>query len=173
VNIDEETRAKIIDLRSQHKKKIHEIVKIVEIVGKSSRDVTAVLKKHEIQQAQTSKNEKKYEIDKGAQNSHGDLLPNVKAYKLLHEGKSPLEVIAELSIPGPQVQRFYVEYLNLRKMHKVVTIYQENKSSIGYFLKLFRLGKKKGVTPEQIIKLIQWLIAFTSFKKSFSIYKAK
>jgi seryl-tRNA synthetase len=45
--------------------------------------------------------------------------------------------------------------MDLRKMHKVVTIYQENKNSIGYFLKLFRLGKEKGVTPEQIMKLIQ------------------
>ena len=54
----------------------------MEIVSKSSRDVTATLKEHEIQQAQTTKDETEYEIYKGAQNSHGDLLPNVKAYKL-------------------------------------------------------------------------------------------
>jgi len=40
-------------------------------------------------------------------------------------------------------------------MHKLVIIYQEIQDSIGYFLKLFRLGKEKGVTPEQIIKLVQ------------------
>jgi hypothetical protein len=40
-------------------------------------------------------------------------------------------------------------------MHKLVSIYHENQDSIGYFLKLFRLGKEKGVTPEQIIKLVQ------------------
>ena len=38
MNIDEETKRKIIVLRKQHKKKIREIV---EVVGKSSRDVTA------------------------------------------------------------------------------------------------------------------------------------
>jgi hypothetical protein len=69
------------------------------------------------------------------------VIPNVKAYKLFDEGKNPLEVAAELNLPGPQVQQFYVEYLDLRKMHKVVTIYQENKGSLEYFLKLFRLGK--------------------------------
>ena len=79
VNIDEETKRKIIDLCNQHKKKIREIV---EVVGKSSRDVTATLKEHKIQQAQTTKDETEYEVYKGAQNSHGDLLPNVKAYKL-------------------------------------------------------------------------------------------
>jgi flagellar capping protein FliD len=40
-------------------------------------------------------------------------------------------------------------------MHKLVSIYHENQDSIGYFLKLFRLGKEKGVTPEQIITLVQ------------------
>jgi hypothetical protein len=40
-------------------------------------------------------------------------------------------------------------------MHKLVSMYHENQDSIGYFLKLFRLGKEKGVTPEQIIKLVQ------------------
>jgi len=40
VNIDEETRRKIIDLHNQHKKKIREIVSEV---GKSSRDVTTIL----------------------------------------------------------------------------------------------------------------------------------
>jgi hypothetical protein len=41
------------------------------------------------------------------------------------------------------------------RMHKLVSIYQETQDSMGYFLKLFRLGKEKGVTPEQIINLIQ------------------
>jgi hypothetical protein len=45
MNIDEETRRKIIDLRNQHKKKIREIVSEV---GKSSRDVITILKEHEI-----------------------------------------------------------------------------------------------------------------------------
>jgi hypothetical protein len=43
----------------------------------------------------------------------------------------------------------------MRRMHKIVIIYQEIQDRIGYFLKLFRLGKEKSVTPEQIMKLIQ------------------
>jgi hypothetical protein len=66
-----------------------------------------------------------------------------------------LEVAAELNLPGPQVQQFYVEYWNLRRMYKLLNVYQEIQDSIGYFLKLFRLGKQEGVTPEQIMKLIQ------------------
>jgi len=40
-------------------------------------------------------------------------------------------------------------------MYKLVTIYQELQDSIEYFLKLLRLGKKEGLTPEQIMKLVQ------------------
>jgi hypothetical protein len=65
-----------------------------------------VLKKNEIKQAQITKDKKEYELYKGTQNRHDDPLPNVKAYKLFDEGKSPLEVTAELNIPGPQAQRF-------------------------------------------------------------------
>jgi hypothetical protein len=114
-----------------------------------------VLKKNEMKQAQTTKDKKEYEVDKGVQNSHDDPLPNVKAYMLFDEGKSPLEVTAELNLPGPQAQQYYVEYWNLRRMYKLVTIYQELQGGIGYFLRLVRLGKKEGLTPEQIINLVQ------------------
>src|SRR5215207_445850 len=149
--VNEEEKRRIIDLHFDQGKTIREVSKIM---GKSSHDITPVTKEHRIQLAQN------YVTDNGEQNDdahsvHDRVIPNVKAYKLFSEGKSPLEVAAELNLPGPQVQQYYVEYLNLRKMHKVVTIYQENKNSIGYFLELFRLGKKKGVTPEQIMKLIQ------------------
>ena len=77
-----------------------------------------------------------------------------KHTSLFDEGKSPLEVTAELNLPGPQVQQFYSEYWNMRRMHKLVTIYLETQDSMGYFLKLFRLGREKGVTSEQIMKLV-------------------
>jgi phenylalanyl-tRNA synthetase alpha subunit len=53
------------------------------------------------------------------------------------------------------VQQYYVEYWNLRRMHGLVAIYPEIQDSMGYYLKLFRLGKEKGVTPKQIMNLVQ------------------
>jgi hypothetical protein len=58
-----------------------------------------------------------------------------------------------LNLPGPQVQQFYVEYWKLKQMHQLFNVYQEIQNSVGYFLELYRLGKKRGVTPEQIMKL--------------------
>ena len=60
-----------------------------------------------------------------------------------------------MNLPGTQVQQYYGEYWNLRRMHSLVAIYPEIRDSMGYYLKLFRLGKEKGVTPEQLMNLIQ------------------
>jgi hypothetical protein len=149
--VSEEEKRRIIDLYLNQGKTIREVSRIM---GKSSHDITPVTKEHRIRLAQTyaSANGEKSDVIPREQDR---VIPNVKAYKLLDEGKNPLEVASELNLPGPQVQQFYVEYLSMRRMHKLVTIYQETQDSMGYFLKLVRLGKQEGLTPEQIMKLVQ------------------
>jgi hypothetical protein len=149
--VSEEEKRRIIDLHFNQGKTIREVCRIM---GKSSHDVTPVTKEHRIRLAQNYAlaNGKQSDI---VQHEQDRVIPNVKAYKLFDEGKNPLEVTAELNLPGPQVQQFYVEYLNMKRMYKLVTIYHENQDSMGYFLKLARLGKERGVTPEQIMNLIQ------------------
>jgi hypothetical protein len=149
--VSEEEKRRIIDLHFNQGKTIREVCRIM---GKSSHDITPVTKEHRIQLARN------YALANGEQSNlvqieQDKVIPNVKAYKLFDEGKSPLEVTAELNLHGPQVQQYYVEYWNLRKMHRLVDIYPEIQDSMGYFLKLTRLGKEQGVTPEQIIKLVQ------------------
>lgn len=149
--VAEDEKRRIIDLHFNQGKTIREVCRIM---GKSSHDITPVTKKHKMQLAQN------YALVNGAQSNvvqdeQNRVIPNVKAYKLFDEGKNPLEVSVELNLPGTQVQQFYVEYLSMRRMHKIVIMYQEIHDSIGYFLKLFRLGKQEGLTPEQIMKLVQ------------------
>src|SRR5919112_4041213 len=149
--LSEEEKRRIKDLHFNQGKTIREVSRIM---GKSSHDVTPITKVHRTQLAQN------YAVANGEQSEviqreQDRAIPNVKAYKLFDEGKSPLEVAAELNLPGPQVQQFYVEYLSIRRMNKLVTIYQEIQDNMGYYLKLFRLGSEKGVTPEQIMKLVQ------------------
>jgi hypothetical protein len=149
--VNEEEKRRIIDLHFNQGKTIREVCKIM---GKSSHDITPVTKEHRMRLAQN------YALVNGEQNDgahsvHDRVIPNIKAYKLFNEGKNPLEVAAELNLPGPQVQEYYVEYWNLRRMYNLVTVYHEIQNSIGYSLKLFRLGKQEGLTPEQIMKLIQ------------------
>ena len=149
--VSEEQKRRIIDLHFDQGKTIREVCRIM---GKSSHDITPVTKEHRIRLEHNCAvaNGKRSDV---VQREQDIVILNVRAYKLFDEGKNPLEVAAELNLPGPHVHQFYVEYLNLRRMHKLVTIYQEIQNSMGYFLKLFRLGKEKEVTPEQIMKFIQ------------------
>src|SRR5919106_6671412 len=149
--VNEEEKRRIIDLYFNRQKTIREVCRIM---GKSSHDITPVTKEHRIRLAQNYVPADVEQNDE-AHSVHDRVIPNVKAYKLFDEGKSPLEVTAELNLPGPQVQQFYVEYWKLKHMHQLFNVYQEIQDSIRYFLKLFRLGKEKGATPEQIMKLIQ------------------
>ena len=149
--VNEEDKRRIIDLHFNQGKTIREVSRIM---GKSSHDITSVTKEHSLQLAQS------YALVNGEQNDDAHsaqdrVILNVKAYNLFLEGKSPLVVATELNLPGPQVQQFYVEYWKLKKMHQLVNVYQEIQGSIGYFLKLVRLGKKEGLTPEQVMGLIQ------------------
>ena len=148
MTVNEEEKRRIIDLHFNQGKTIREVSRIM---GKSSHDITPVTKEHRIQLAQN------YALANGdvVEHEQDRAIPNVKAYKLFDEGKNPLEVTSELNLPGPQVQQFYVEYLNMMRMHKLVSIYQETQDSMGYFLKLFRLVKENGVSPDKIMNLVQ------------------
>jgi hypothetical protein len=52
-------------------------------------------------------------------------------------------------------------------MHWLFNVYQEIQNSIGYFLKLVRLGKKEDLTLEQIINLIQMANNILELKEKF------
>jgi transposase-like protein len=88
-----EEKRRIIDLHFNQGKTIREVSRIM---GKSSHDITPVTKMHRIRLLQ------EYDLANGEQSDviHHEqeiVIPNVKAYKLFDEGKSPLEVTAELN----------------------------------------------------------------------------
>jgi hypothetical protein len=98
----EEDKRRIIDLHFNQGKTIREVSRIM---GKSSHDITPVTKEHRIRLAQN------YALVNGEQNDgahivYDRVIPNVKAYKLFDEGKSPLEVADQLNLPGPQVHQY-------------------------------------------------------------------
>src|SRR5918999_4078745 len=125
--VNEEEKRRIINLHFNQGKTIREVSRIM---GKSSHDIAPVTKEHRIRLAQN------YALANGEQSEviqyeQDRVIPNVKEYALFDEGKNPLEVAGELNLPSPQVQQFYLEYWHLRRMHKLVTIYQEIQNSMG------------------------------------------
>jgi hypothetical protein len=167
--LTEEEKRRIVDLHFHQHKTIREVSRIM---GKSSHDITPVTKEHRIRLSQNDTPIDK-EQNNDVQGLHEWVIPNVQAYKLFYEGKTSLDVTAELNLPGPQVQQFYVEYLNLMRMDKLVKVYQEIKGGIGYFLKLFRLGKEERLTAEQIIHLTNVADSIHNLEQKFRQLQAR
>ena len=108
----------------------------------SFRDIGAFLDK-----AEEEKKTNKEQAEKVSHSTH--------AYKLLSEGKSPVQVAIALNIREPEVVKFYVEYWNLVQHHSLSRIYQEIKDDIGYFVRLYRLAKVARMDVEQVVNLLK------------------
>jgi hypothetical protein len=56
------------------------------------------------------------------------------------------------------------------QMDHLFMIYQEAKNNLGYFLKLFRLGKKERLTPENIISLLNMANNLQDLNQQFQFH---
>jgi hypothetical protein len=75
-----------------------------------------------------------------------------------------------LKLTAQQAQQFNTEYWKLKQMDHLFMIYQEVKNNLGYFLKLFRLGKKEGLTPENIINLLNMADNIQDLNEQFQFH---
>jgi transposase len=74
-----------------------------------------------------------------------------QAYKLFSEGKTPLEVSIALILRESEATKFCREYWKLKQLHNLSMVYEEIKDDIASFLKLYKLGKAKGMGVQQIV----------------------
>jgi hypothetical protein len=172
--IDENIKRNLRDLHFSQHKTIREFAKITR---KSSRDIIAVLKMSgDKEKAEENKNINGINIPapkKETRDREFDLPPQITAYRLLSEGKSLVNVTIELKLTAQQAQQFNTEYWKLIQMDHLFMIYQEIKNNLGYFLKLFRLGKKEGLTPENIINLLTMADNIQDLNEQFQFHQSK
>ena len=96
--------------------------------GSSFRDIEAIKKKAE---------KEKEAIEGQARQG----LVSTQAYKLVSEGKSPVQVSIALNLRQTQVTEFYIEHWKLKGLYMLNQIYEEIQGNIGYFVNLYRLAK--------------------------------
>ena len=114
----QETEDYIINLYNNQKKTFREIQKIVR---KSPRDIRSILNKVEPERASLS--------------------ASSRAYKLFHEGESPIMVAIHLNLREEDVTQYYTEYWRLRHLHDLYHIYEEIKDDIWSLIDLYQSMK--------------------------------
>jgi hypothetical protein len=77
-----------------------------------------------------------------------------KALFLFSIGKTPLQVAIELDLPASEVQNMLDEYWALNDLHELAFVYNEIKTFLPSFLKLFHCLKERRMLNEKHISNI-------------------
>ena len=128
----------VADLYNQGKT-IRDIAKELRM---SFRDIGAILKK-----ASREMEEKR--------DTKESLSPSSQAYRLFSKCKTPIEVAISLNLSEGETSEYYEEYLKLKQMDELKTVYDEIGDGIMHFLKLYRLSKSAHMSPEHVVNLLQ------------------
>jgi hypothetical protein len=109
----------------------------------SFRDIGTILNKADEGREQNNNNDikNKKQQQEQEQEQQEQLSLSTQAYKLFSEGKTPMEIAVALNAKESEITRLYKEYWKLNQMHDLNTVYEELKSDIMPFLKVYRCEK--------------------------------
>ena len=77
--------------------------------------------------------------------------PETKALFLFANGKKPIDVAIELNLSASEVQNLLEEFWALNDLHELAFVYNEIKSYLPSFLKLFHCLKNNNMLGEKYI----------------------
>lgn len=94
-----------------------------------------------------------------------------EALKMFSERKKPTEVAIKLGWNFEQTEKVYLDYLRLERAHRFYRIYNEEKQSLGLFLRFYRELRKRKITTwklfEDVLKVLDNNKAFSEEIDSF------
>jgi len=84
---------------------------------------------------------------------------------MFSKGKEPLDVAISLDLRGEEVKRLYREYLELKRLNRFISIYDEIGNFLPSFLKLFKIMKDGRMMNEKdIISILKSAIELPNIK---------
>ncbi len=109
----------------------------------SIRDISSILKEEESRQQKYKHHQQQRQELSG------------KAYELFSKGKKPVEVAIALNLREPEVNIMCREYWKLTRLEELHSAYKElGDNGLRYFVKLYKLTKKEGMTVEKVINAL-------------------
>jgi uncharacterized small protein (DUF1192 family) len=110
----------------------------------SIRDISSIIKE-EMARRQDREDDSQKQLE-------GRLSAN--AYSLFEKGKTPVEVAIELELEEPPVSKFHKEYLKLKGLSEVASLYEKIGDDAQSYLELYKLAKSSGMSNEQIVRAV-------------------
>jgi AraC-like DNA-binding protein len=150
LQISKDRKKCVIDLYFNQHKTYAEIAEIEHI---SPRDIHTIIKE-ELARRQKYKDQQQ----------------SAEAYRLFSEGKTRVQVAIELNLPASKVSKLYIDYLKLRGLDKLNTIYKETNGKIWPFWKLYKeLIKKRHMSIEKVANVVEIAIDKLPYMESLYI----
>jgi hypothetical protein len=144
----EEKENQVIDIYFNGKKPYRYISQVLRM---SLRDISSIIKKEEQKRAAGSPSADVAEIKAEQQPS----LVEVSAYKLLSQGKDPVQVAIELNVTQQDVTLFQRGYWKLRQLQQLNQVYELTNGNLLPFLELYELARKDGLSTEHVLKAVK------------------
>lgn len=117
---------------------------IVTIERMSIRDISNIIKEEEAR--------KQDHEDDSQKQLEGKL--SSKAYRLFEGGSTPVEAAIKLEIREPLPSRLYKEYLGLKGLPEVVSLYEKIGDDAWSYLELYKLAKSSGMSNKEIVTAV-------------------
>jgi transposase len=137
----EEREQYVIELYKQGKT----IREIAQLVHMSFSSIGTIIKKYT---GYDNNDKPSKENENGKKESVSD---STKAFKLFSQGKTPVQVAIKLDVEAEEVNVLYRQYWHLKGLYQLNSLYEEMKSYLPEYTKLFLIMKKHGLKSEQQI----------------------
>jgi hypothetical protein len=91
-------------------------------------------------------------------NGSGTLTKETQALKLFSLRKTPTQAAIELNETPDSIEKYFMDFWRLQRMHTLYRIYRENRKAIPNILRLYNLLEKKNIRPnmyDEVADLIE------------------
>ena len=78
-----------------------------------------------------------------------------RAIQVFSEGKAPVDVVIAFDIPADEVRATYREFWELKRMHKLVEVYDQVKYSLRSYLELHKIVNDLVMGEQEIINVLK------------------
>jgi hypothetical protein len=110
----------------------------------SIRDISNIIKEEEAKEQQRE--------DDSQKQIEGRL--SARAYDLFDRGMTPVKVAKNLELVEPQVTKLHKEYLKLRGLSEVVSLYEKIGDDAWSYLELYKLANSSGMSNKEIVTAV-------------------
>jgi DNA-binding NarL/FixJ family response regulator len=122
---------------------------IAKEVHMSSGDISSIIKRHV--------GEPPADPEKDKQQQQEQTI-DTKVFKLLDEGKTPIQVAITLNLPSAEVTRLHTEYRKLIGLQELNQLHKEIGDDIFEFHRTYKFIKGHGYVPSQLIEAAGHLV---------------